>query len=121
MSETDDKCPTVSDCPDDAAAENSPTSCESEDSSGCLAFFLLLAVIDAIGAFAPRAGPYTPVVLVLGLVGFFFGTIVGSYAFARASKRPWWSSYRWIIYGLLGTCLFTFASIFASIKILKMP
>ncbi len=112
MVETDDKT---------SMAANSAAPDEKQGNSGCLILFLLaMPLVDAIGVMIPLAGPYANVVTVLGFVGFVCGAVLGAYVSVRIKKRHWWSSCRWAIYGLLVACLFAFASIYASIAILKM-
>lgn len=77
MTQTDDKTPTADDHSDAAAAVQAGSD-EKEDNSGCLVLFLAMIVIDAAGTFAPCAGPYMPVVVVLGVVGFICGATVYS-------------------------------------------
>lgn len=76
---------------------------------GCLIlFFLLFPVTYVIGVFIDNAGPYTPAVAMLGVVGFVGGAALGAYVSVRNKHEPWWSACRWAIYGLLGVCLMTF-------------
>jgi hypothetical protein len=46
--------------------------------------------------------------LMIGLGGFAFGAALGAYVSVKIMQRPWWSSCRWAIYGLIGMCLPTF-------------
>jgi hypothetical protein len=79
---------------------------EKRHSSGCAILFLLaLPLLDTFGMLMSYAGPYCPVVLIVGLVGFVCGAAVGAYVSVKVKHSPWWSSCRWAIYGLLGMCL----------------
>jgi hypothetical protein len=77
--------------------------------SGCLVLVLIaLPLLDILGMLMSRAGPYSPVMLTLGLGGFACGAALGAYVSVTVIHRPWWSSCRWAIYGLIGMCLPTF-------------
>ncbi len=73
---------------------------------GCLVLFLLaLPLLDTFGLVMSLAGPYGPVVLMFGLVGFACGAALGAYESVKIMQQPWWSSCRWAIYGIIGMCL----------------
>ena len=77
--------------------------------TGCLVLFLLaVALLDTFGYVMSLAGPYSPVVLGTGLVGFACGAALGAYLSVKIKKQRWWSSCRWAICGLLGMCLLKF-------------
>ena len=80
---------------------------------GCLVLFLLaLPVLDTFGFVASMAGPYGPVVHVLGLAGFACGAALVAYVSVAVMHRRWWSSCLWAICGLIGMFLAT-AAMFA--------
>ncbi len=76
-------------------------------SAGCLVLFLLaLPVVDSFGVLLSIAPPpYRPVIVVLFLVGFACGAVLGAYVSVNIKRRPWWSSCRWAICGLIGSSL----------------
>lgn len=77
--------------------------------SGCLVLFLLaIPVVDTLGYLMSQAGPYSEVMLPIGLSGFACGAGMGVYVSVKVKRQPWWSSCRWAIYGLVGMCLLTF-------------
>ena len=79
---------------------------EKRDSGGCLALVLLAPLLlHTFGVFMCFAGVYSQVVFVVGLGGFTGGAALGGYVSVRITRRPWWSSCRWVIFGLLGMCL----------------
>lgn len=69
-----------------------------------------LPVLNTFGVLMSLAGPYAPVVLVMGLAGFGGGAALGVYVSVKVMQRPWSASCRWAIYGLVGMlvppCLF---------------
>jgi hypothetical protein len=65
-------------------------------------FLLALPLLDAFGFAMSLAGPYCPLVFAIGLGGFACGAALGVYVSVKIKRRPWWSSCRWAIYGLLG-------------------
>ena len=90
-------------------AAEMPDRKDKRSNTGCLVLFLLaLPLLDAFGMLMSRAGRYSPVMLILGLGGFACGAALGAYVSVTIKKRPWWSSCRWAIYGLIGMCLATF-------------
>ncbi len=91
------------------AAVKMPDHKDKRSNTGCLVLFLLaLPLLNTFGFLMSRAGPYVPVVLMLGLGGFACGAALGAYVSVKTMQRPWWSSCRWAIYGLIGMCLPTF-------------
>ena len=80
---------------------------EKESSNtGCLLLFLLaIPLLDAFGLFISSAGPYNPVVFLIGLIGFASGAALGAYVSVKIRRRPWYSSCSWAIYGLFGMIL----------------
>jgi hypothetical protein len=76
---------------------------EKRNRSGCAATFLIaLPVLDAFAVILSGAGPYKPLVLALGLVGFTAGAAVGAWVSVKIMHERWWSSCRWAIFGLVG-------------------
>ena len=83
-----------------------PDHSDKQSNTGCLILFLLaFPVIDTIGVLIPLAQPYSQAVERLGLGGFACGAALGVYVSVKIKHKPWWSSCRWAIYGLLGACL----------------
>jgi hypothetical protein len=79
---------------------------------GCLVLFVLaLPLLDAFGFAMSTAGPFCNVVFTLGLLGFVCGATLGVYVSVRTKRQPWWSSYRWAIYGLIGMSVPTLTAI----------
>lgn len=71
--------------------------------SGCLSLVLIaLPVLNTLGVLISLAGPYAPVMLVMGLGGFGGGAALGICVSVKVMQRPWWASCRWAIYGLVG-------------------
>ena len=74
--------------------------------SGCLTLLLIaLPLVDALGVLMSRAGPYAPVMGMVGFGGFACGAALGAYVSVRIKKQRWSSSCRWAIYGIIGMCL----------------
>lgn len=93
------------DTSESAGVENPDRSIK-ESNTGCLILFLLgLPLLDTFGFLMSNAGPYSSVLLGLGLGGFVCGGALGAYVSVKIKHRPWWSSCRWAIYGLIGVCL----------------
>jgi hypothetical protein len=96
-------------CPPDtnpSAAVKTPDQKDKQSNTGCLVLFLLaLPLVDTFGMLMSLAGPYCPVVFIIGLGGFACGAALGAYVSVKIMQRRWWSSCRWAIYGLLGMCL----------------
>jgi hypothetical protein len=91
------------------AAVKTPDREDKRSNTGCLVLFLLaLPLLDSFGMVMSLAGPYSPVVFMIGLGGFACGAALGAYVSVKIKQRRWWSSCRWAIYGLLGMCLPTF-------------
>ncbi len=87
-------------------AVETPSRDEKRDSGGCLALVLLAPILlDTFGVLMCHAGAYSRVVFVVGLGGFTGGAALGGYVSVRIMRRPWWSSCRWVIFGLVGMCL----------------
>lgn len=79
---------------------------EKRDGGGCLALVLLAPLLlDTFGVLMCHAGAYCRVVFVVGLGGFAGGAALGGYVSVKIMRRPWWSSCRWVIFGLVGMCL----------------
>lgn len=75
-------------------------------SRSCLILFLLvLPLLDSFGMVLSWAGPYAPLLIWLGLVGFICAAVIGAYVSVRLLRRPWYSSCIWATCGLLGMCL----------------
>jgi hypothetical protein len=71
------------------------------NSSGLIPFLLALAMLCLFVMFIPNV----LAVLVCALVGFTCGAAVGAFVSVKIIHQPWWSSWRWVIYGLVGMCL----------------
>lgn len=86
------------------------TGSDDKGDSGCLACFLfgaVLVVLDAFGISLALAAPagYGPLVMALGVVGFAGGVALGIYLSAKVVPPTAWSSYYWLIGGLIGIAL----------------
>jgi len=57
------------------------------------------------------AGPYTPVVFVLGLIGFVGGAALGSYFSVKTEPPTKWSPVYWLIFALIGMSIPSFITI----------
>ena len=94
-------------------AATKPDHEDKRGNTGCLVLFLLaLPVLHTFAFLVSIAGPYSPVVLVLGLGGFACGAALGAYVSVALMHRSWRSSCLWAICGLIGMFLAT-AVIFA--------
>ena len=83
-----------------------------QSNTGCLILFLLaFPVIDIIGVVIPMTEPHSRAVAMLGIGGFACGAALGAYVSVKIKQKCWWSSCRWAIYGILGTCLTTFIAV----------
>ena len=91
------------------AALGTPDLKDKRNNTGCLALFLLaIPLLNHSGFAMSHAGPYCPLVSAIGLGGFACGAVLGAYVSVKIRQRPWWSSCRWAIYGLIGMCLPSF-------------
>jgi hypothetical protein len=90
---------------------------DKQSNTGCLILFLLaMPVIDTIGGFTSVAGPYSQALGMLVLGGFACGAALGVYVSVKVKKRPWWSSCRWAIYGLLGALLTSMIAVYVALR-----
>ena len=73
---------------------------------GCLFLFLFsIPLLDAFGMLISFAGPYGPLILVVGLGGFACGAALGAYVSGKIMQRPWRASWYWAMCGLIGMTL----------------
>jgi hypothetical protein len=74
------------------------------------AVLILLAfpLLDTLSVVAAMTPSYSNLILRLGLVGFVLVAGLGALVSVKVKRKPWWSSCRWAIYGLLGYCLLAF-------------
>lgn len=94
---------------DSPPAEETPAEPDKLSGMGCLVLWIVLPFLDLCAVILSR-GPYQTAMLILGLVGFAAGAGLGGYVSVRVLHKPWWSSGRFAIYGLVGTCLFVLIS-----------
>jgi hypothetical protein len=66
-------------------------------SMGCLILFLLVL----LGFLLPMARPNDHAAAILAMGGFIIGAALGAYVSVRVKRKPWYSSCRWAIYGLV--------------------
>jgi len=79
---------------------------DKQSNVGCLILLLLvIPLLDITNVLIMRAGRYCPVVFVVSLGGFAFGAALGGYVSVKVKHKPWFSSSRWAVYGLIGMCL----------------
>lgn len=79
---------------------------DTQSNMGCVILLLLVvSLLDIANVLIMRAGRYCPVAFVVSLGGFACGAALGGYMSVRIEHKPWFSSGRWAIYGLIGMCL----------------
>lgn len=79
---------------------------------GCVALFVpTIVVLDCFGVAMSSSGPYTPVVFLLGLIGFGGGAALGGYCSAKTRPPTRWSPDYWLIFALIGISIPSFITI----------
>jgi hypothetical protein len=61
-----------------------------------------LPLLDGFGVVLATSGPNSSLVLALGVCGFALGAALGASVSSGTAAGPWWSSWRWVICGLIG-------------------